>query len=275
VNYYEKLSNYIYNLGAIIQIGNSSYSEYTLGNGHLASAGFKTYFEVEREFKSILPKPYSNCEIDSNSPEFIQGLDLYNLISQSGYLYTQQLCFLQCYQQFIVRKYNCSTKRFLSLFNATSCNHQENFLIKLSNDDFNSNFINKNCISLCPLECDRIFYKTSITLSQMSENDYYVQSISSRPNLTQDFINRTIDLRTAKESIVRVNIFYESLSYTQTSESPKLDGISLFAEIGGNLGLFLGISVFSLCEVIEAVIEVFFILNKRNKRNVQPILEKF
>jgi hypothetical protein len=260
-------------LGAIIQIGNGSHSEYTFGRGHLASAGFKNYFAVEREFRSILPKPYSICEIDSNSPEFIQGLDLYNLISQSGSLYTQQFCFFQCYQQSIVRKYNCTTKRFLSLFNATSCNQHENFLIMLANDDFNSNFVNQNCTALCPLECDQTLYKASITLSQMSENDYYVQSISSRPNLTRDFINRTIDLRTAKESIVRVNVFYESLSYTQTSESPKIDGISLFAEIGGNLGLFLGFSVFSICEIIEVVIEIFFILNKRHQRNVQPFLK--
>jgi len=74
----------------------------------------------------------------------------------------------------------------------------------------------------------------------MSENDYCVQSINSKPNLTMDFLNGTIDLRTAKESIVRVNIFNKSLSYTLTSESLKLDIISLLCEIHGKLGLFLG-----------------------------------
>ena len=274
VNYYEKLSNYVYDLGAIIRIVNSSYasSEYSFGN--LVSSGFSTYFVVEREFKSILPRPYSNCQIDSSSPKFIQGLDLYNLISQSGYFYTQQFCFYQCYQEFIVRKYNCSSARFLSLFNATNCNHQEINSIMFANDDFSSIFINKNCLSACPLECDQALYKTSVSFSQMSENEYYVQSIKTRPNLTLDFLNRTLNSQTAKESIVRVNIFYESLSYTLATESPKLDGISLLGEIGGNLGLFLGISVFSVCEVIEVAIEIFFILNKRHQNKVKPILKK-
>ena len=260
VNYYEKLANYVRNLGALIRIGNNSY---LFGDGNLVSSGFTTNIAVEREFKSILPKPYSNCEIDTNTKKFIQGLDLYNLISESKYVYTQQFCFLQCYQQFIIRKYNCSTARFFSIINATNCNQQEDFLIRLSNDDFTSNFINKNCFSQCPLECDEIIYKTSISFSQMSDNDYYVQSIQLKPNLTLDFINRTLNSQTAKESIVKVNIFYQSLSYTLTTETPKLDGISLLGEIGGHLGLFLGISVFSLCEIIEAGIEIFFTLKKR------------
>ena len=35
--------------------------------------------------------------------------------------------------------------------------------------------------------------------------------------------------------------------------------VSLLANIGGNLGLFLGVSVFSLCEIVEIFIEIFFI----------------
>jgi len=61
---------------------------------------------VEREFKSILPKPYSNCEIDSLSPKFRPGWDLYNLVGQSKYIYSQQLCFSQCLQKYFIEKYN-------------------------------------------------------------------------------------------------------------------------------------------------------------------------
>ena len=71
VNVYEKLIRYngeqFIGFGAVIRIGNSSYSTYySFGDGLLASAGFKTNIIIDREFKSMLPKPYSNCEIDSN-----------------------------------------------------------------------------------------------------------------------------------------------------------------------------------------------------------------
>ena len=86
-------------------------------------------------------------------------------------------------------------------------------------------------------------------------------------NLANDFINKTINVTTVEKSLVKVNLFYESLSYTETTESPKMDIFSLLGSIGGNLGLFLGVSVFSLCEIIEVLIEIYFISKKGFKNN--------
>ena len=64
-----------------------------------------------------------------------------------------------------------------------------------------------------------------------------------------------------------MNIFYDNLSYTQTSEIPQMDLITLLAYIGGNLGLFLGLNAFSFCEIIQALIEIYFAL-KNDKKSV-------
>jgi hypothetical protein len=86
VNIYEKLLGY--GTGAIVRIGNSSYmTDYLLG-GIFLPPGFSTQISVEREFRSILPRPYSNCEINSDSPKFRDNSDLFNLIGQSSYAYT-------------------------------------------------------------------------------------------------------------------------------------------------------------------------------------------
>jgi hypothetical protein len=77
-----------------------------------------------------------------------------------------------------------------------------------------------------------------------------VDKIKSNLNLSSDFLNRTLNTQIARESIVEVQIFYESLSYSLTTESPQMDAVYLLGSIGGNLGLFLGISVFSICELI-------------------------
>ena len=39
------------------------------------------------------------------------------------------------------------------------------------------------------------------------------------------------------------------LTYMYSTESPQMDMAALLASIGGNLGLFLGVSVDSLCEL--------------------------
>ena len=265
VNIYEKLLDYEYTkgLGLLIRIGNSSYLTYYFDSGIFISPGFNTYLSVDREFKSILPKPYSSCEVDSNSPTFIQDMDLYNLISKSDYSYTQELCFLQCYQNNLIKKYNCTDFHYLSLFNLTYCTDEVMNLIWNSGDDsFGSDFINKNCISLCPLECNQTLYKTSISFYQILDKNISTK-IRENSKLASDFINRTMNLETIKESFVSVNIFYDKISYTISRESPKMDLNSLLASIGGNLSLFLGVSFFSICELIDALIEIHFILKKR------------
>jgi hypothetical protein len=138
VNILDKFSihNWFKEIGAVIRIGNSSYKTYySNGDGILLSPGLKTNIVVEREFKSILPKPYSNCEIDSNYLLPQSNLEFYNLIDQSGYEYTRQLCFIQCYKNFIIKKYNCSHPSLLSLFNVSNC-------------DLNANQFNSTDVSL-------------------------------------------------------------------------------------------------------------------------------
>ena len=94
--------------------------------------------------------------------------------------------------------------------------------------------------------------------------DDYVDYIKNNENLLSDFIQTPIDSASAANSVVKVNIFYESMSYELSTESPKMDIVSLLASIGGNLGLFLGVSAFSLCEVIEVAIEIYYVKKAKN-----------
>lgn len=55
------------------------------------------FFPIEREFEYFLPKPYTNCQIENDSPSAsLFNSELFNFISQSKYQYSQQFCFQQC-----------------------------------------------------------------------------------------------------------------------------------------------------------------------------------
>ena len=75
--------------------------------------------------------------------------------------------------------------------------------------------------------------------------------------------NLRLDARSAKESFVKIGIIYDSLSYELSTESPKLDIVSTLANTGDNLGLFTGVSIFSICEVIEVLIEIALRMQKK------------
>ena len=267
VNIYEELLNNttddVYGLGAVIRIGNSSFLTFDSSNDIYISAGFQTNIAIKREFKSMLPHPYSNCKIELSSPTFRTDSDLYNLIGETNYAYSQQLCFSQCMQKDVIEKYNCSLYIFISLYNVTQCDYELYLRIINSSDTLRGDFINDKCIPRCPLECNQTEYKTSLSSYQLIGNQF-VSKIEKNQRIAKDFLNRTLDSTTVEKSFVRINIFYDSLSYTLTTESPEMNFISLLASIGGNLGLFLGVSVFSICELIEMIIEIFFILKNKN-----------
>jgi hypothetical protein len=58
------------------------------------------------------------------------------------------------------------------------------------------------------------------------------------------------------------------LNYIEISQTPKMSGFSLMNEIGGALGLFVGITCLSLLELLEFFFELFF-------QFIIPLLIKF
>ena len=272
VNVYEKLllmQDFIRNLGLIVRIANSTHTAYNMNDGILVAPGTHTYISISREFKSMLPKPYSSCEtttLPSNSY-------LYTLISRSEFVYTQQFCFAQCLQEYyFIKNYNCTYHLMPSLYNTSQCPH-DTFEKILDEDSIfeSTEYISETCLPLCPLECNQTLYKYSLSFSQLHGGDF-VSTIKNNSHLTSDFINRPIDSTQAEKSFIRLNIFYDSLSYTLTTESPQMDWVTLLGSIGGNLGLFLGVSVFSFCELVEVLVEIYYILiDKEKATGIKPI----
>lgn len=264
VNIYEELLDFNLNslngLGLIIRIGNSSYSTFSDTNGLFIAPGQIAFISVDREFKSILPKPYSTCEIESNAPKYRADSDIYNLIGDTNYVYSQQLCLTQCLQKRLIKNYNCTFSFLPSLFNMSNCD--QNSILASRETNFNSDYINNVCLPLCPLECSQATFKTSISSIQLN-GLYYEKYIQLRKDFSSDFILRKIDANAAEKSFVEISIYYDSLSFEESTESPQMNMVSLLGSIGGNLGLFLGVSVFSLCELIEVCIEIVLIWKER------------
>jgi hypothetical protein len=54
-----------------------------------------------------------------------------------------------------------------------------------------------------------------------------------------------------QQRIARVNIYYDNLGFTSIQERPETTVNTLIAAVGGNLGLFIGMSLISLIEIVE------------------------
>ena len=94
-------------------------------------------------------------------------------------------------------------------------------------------------------------------------SDDLVDYLKGNKRLLTDF-RTPFNSANAVNSVVKVNIFYDSMSYELSTESPKMNIVNALASIGGNLGLFLGVSVFSLCELVEVALEIYFFKQAKN-----------
>jgi hypothetical protein len=164
------LTNYESNArvyGLNIFIENNTYL--TDGNRYNVMAfdgGTVNYVAVQRKSNMKLPKHYSNCDIHNTNPGHFDS-PYYNLILNSPYQYSQELCIVQNLQKQVIDKCNCSIPVCLDLYNA-SCKTEEesycavNFYLTFVKGSTAENFL-QNFISTCPLECNSTQFSFTIT----------------------------------------------------------------------------------------------------------------
>ena len=57
-----------------------------------------------------------------------------------------------------------------------------------------------------------------------------------------------------RDNFLQIDIFYRQLSYEQVTEQKAFELLSLFSEVGGFMGLLLGASILTVCELIDYII---------------------
>ncbi|RNA26637.1 acid-sensing ion channel 5 isoform X1 [Brachionus plicatilis] len=189
-----------------------------------------TNINVRKRMIKKIPHPYSDC-LEDHSKFF--SSEIYQATKTQAESYSQYLCF------------ECLSLQFMEFF---------------SNSD-----VSKKCEKDCPLECERIEYDYTVSLT-----DYPTDLVA----------NGLVELMKKKNSsknysLDYVNVFYDSLEYESIEELEKMDIVDLVSSIGGLLGLFIGISVLSFAEIIEILIlivdEIFLSKSRRIVINVQNI----
>lgn len=107
------------------------------------------------------------------------------------------------------------------------------------------------CYKNCPIECTELKYDLTISTSTYP-TEWYAQVLTNNSRFNSiinayfamvnvTFINYTNDYLALKNSVARINVYYEDLRYLQVDDSPAMNVISLLGTLGGNFGLFLGI----------------------------------
>ena len=143
----------------------------------------------------------------------------------SDITYRQTNCLAQCRNRNFSSRYNCTLRNFYSVLGYSFCNEGVSKSLEF----------NTICEEQCPKECSTTKFDVLLNNPDIGSN-----------------LNDTVEF----------HIWYLDLSYTEIRQTPKMSGYSLLNEIGGALGLFVGITFLSLFEFLEFLVEIFLIFYK-------------
>ena len=245
-----------------------------LVNGINMPPGYNSYVTVSRDFHSKLSSPYSNCITDLTSGQNF-GSVLSSYMTASGIsTYDQPSCIQLCYQTVVQSNCNCYDPKYPSLgsMNTKCLSNSQVECVKNATDSVFSqggSYLGI-CGFDCPIECNTIDYFLSSS-SAYYPSQYYV-SILNKKGLLANFntSDTPINLQNSvRNYLVKFTVNYNQLGYTYLQEQPSIDIFSLVGTVGGQFGLFLGLSILSFVETLELLIDIIIFLRERREAKKQ------
>jgi hypothetical protein len=250
--------------GIVFFMHNHSSPPYDMDNGgYWLKPGSWNYYEIEREFNSNLGEPYNDCLKDVSS--FKLNKTLIEFILKKNRIYSQDYCYNLCSYLYALEESNCSCASNLlnfdkdclrNLFDVFESQTKKCVTEYLSN--FREKYQYDKCFKYCPLESESMNYiinsyneqfPSTGNISLKTKSDYSLHNFSTYEEVNKHFIV--------------LYIYYKNLNYKFISQNPKTEMFNFISNIGGLLGVFLGISFLSFIEIFETFFEIMFILFKK------------
>jgi hypothetical protein len=212
--------------------------------------GYETRISLSRKFIYKQPAPYSDCisQLTAKSNRLEKGF--YNFITKYNFSYQQVYCTNFYKQNNVIEKCGCQSFWFREINETVPmCSYfNECFFNESTTFDFDG----------CPPECNSIIFDLSTSLIEYPSIGY-LKSFKNSSFIKSKFSNRVngtiITDEEVKGSMVAFALYYKDFTYSSLDEIPLLSALSSISNIGGTLGLFLGMSLLSFIEIIEVIIE--------------------
>lgn len=235
-----------------VYIHNHTQNPATIFNkGYWIRAGTDTYFILKRVFDQRLEKPFNNCFKNVSHSPFNQTI--INYMNKKEWEYNQRECVSICRNLIAMEttNCNCNINSLDEKFKVKCFSKNVSDEIKKCSEKFLIDFNSDLCIPYCPLECDSFNYDIAQTIVPIIDNGN-ITSVQFQYTEFNTYEN-------VSKSLYQLYVYYDDLKYTVISQKPKTELYGLISNIGGTFSLFLGLSIGSFLELLEALGELLFI----------------
>jgi hypothetical protein len=212
-------------------------------------AGSSVTLSLNKNTVKKKPKPYSDCTEDLNDINSYDS-EFYRKLFSQKMKYNYLECSFLCFQKELAKECGCQTSIYDLYFykdmRICSLPNDNMTMRDMENDNkcFYKNiarFANKPADQRdcdCPFKCDYTQYDYTISSAEYPTKQYYSNHLSKLDLIKSKFAQKNYN--DVKQSVARVQIFYDDMKQTLINENEKTQLADLISSIGGTLGLFLG-----------------------------------
>ncbi|XP_020604471.1 amiloride-sensitive sodium channel subunit alpha-like [Orbicella faveolata] len=202
--------------------------------------------------------PFSEnlCVSDSTS-------DKYNIYQQKMKVnYSTTACKKSCWASNQREFCGCMEYKFPRLEDTPVCNITNKTVAKCLKgvkSKFKAGTL--NCSKSCPPPCREITLKLSTSYSLWPTKAYEAFYMAELKKRTKE-VDGSDNFRA---NVLKVDIFFEELNYEVISEEPSYELANFVSDLGGSLGLWIGMSVLSFAELFELLLLICLSVGRKLK----------
>eukprot|EP00112_Aurelia_sp_Birch-Aquarium-sp1_P019395 Seg479.2 transcript_id=Seg479.2/GoldUCD/mRNA.D3Y31 product="FMRFamide-activated amiloride-sensitive sodium channel" protein_id=Seg479.2/GoldUCD/D3Y31 len=269
--------------GAIIIIGLSkmSVNVFTLRNrGILLQPGTLTRIRIKKRVIKRLQHPYPDkCEKAKKKNQF-SGIHY-----KKPFPYSIEMCEMSCYarKQMEMCGYMAAINEYFSYLvhvdksnvkfnNATDLAGllREHRCLKNASEQFNRGKLKCNCRPMCYEEQYSVTYSSSMWPSKHSARQL-LKMMASTSNVNETFRNWTA--ADIYNNLLKVEVYFDDFSVEEIAHRPAYTWNDFFSDLGGQVGLWIGASVYSCLEIGTLFVNLvsYFIQSKAKRRKVEDL----
>lgn len=237
-------------IGAKIFIYNHS-TVYTETDSIEVAVNTDTNIRLTKNIVQKLGRPYSDCVENTTTPNvFEKAFHVHNMT------YRHSNCLNLCYQSIVLERCKCVDYEvhFANLLNlelSEPCMTEHLMCLADIHENETHGFYG-TCMNLCHKECNEVSYSYMASFGKYPSN--------SRAQIFKKTSNTFADMEVEEigDNVLKLNIYFDKMSYHVISESPELTFGTLLANYGGTMGLFLGISGLGFFEILNIIHTIIF-----------------
>ncbi|XP_066292698.1 amiloride-sensitive sodium channel subunit alpha-like [Branchiostoma lanceolatum] len=212
---------------------------FSVATGFSSSVGL-TMTQIER-----LGGHYGDCTDGTG-----KSYDLYG----TAHAYSSVLCQKTCYQRVVVRDCECADVGLPIPKGTAVCEpaiRETAECLKETRDALREDLLDCDC----PEACKESVFGQTFGFTELPSASYKEQFIEELKKNDNPKIQK-LTAEEASANFVELTIYFEGLYYDKISQAPAYEVINLLGDIGGQLGLWMGVSVMTVLEFFEFIVDL-------------------